>query len=603
MARGKRCRDDGADHGNACRRAGNDVPIAGVRDFGGARLHILQIGLGTFGTFIDNLARDGGDHPAVSWLLSACSDSTRTLRGVGVEPVLEHIARLGQEVQKLPNASLVQAAIGSEPGEVKVYGLSRKAYERYLAEVPLECRQAFDDAVLYLRNMSCVGQKHPEIDAHNDEILERFGVRVETEAMEARVLSYGDLARRLHFRGCEVLLIDAEGYDVRILRSMLAHLQSTEAQSSAASDAWPDLIQFESMGTCDKVDGPDSEVAVVQALEDAGYQAACHGKDTQLVRRAALVEGSLVQAWADTLWCEYCGCRGVTGMPYINEYCYGNICYFCEDIRVRVGPWLLKFVGCWELVSGEERGLRRLATDGSGLWALDERGDAWHLCEADNRWEPLSFNVASAEDAGVHELVDISLTSGGALAIAVNARGQVLCFDGRLGAQPRDVQLLSSSPAMRRATVSADGRTVLGIGTDDAVYQLSVSVADAFKIDEQSRWRRLYDCWLRQVSISADGSEFWGVNEHDEVYHSWDGESWTPLAGHLQHIAVSPEGRNAWGVNAEGRIYYSQGAHGDWVHVPGSLRQLCVANHNDCVWGLDRYGKCWSCCAWSCDNS
>eukprot|EP00928_Gymnodinium_smaydae_P014476 TRINITY_DN1530_c0_g1_i1.p1 TRINITY_DN1530_c0_g1~~TRINITY_DN1530_c0_g1_i1.p1 ORF type:complete len:604 (-),score=96.73 TRINITY_DN1530_c0_g1_i1:147-1958(-) len=603
MAHGQRSCDAGADDLDACRCAGDNVPITGVQNFEDARLHILQIGLGTFGTFIDNLARDGDEYPAISWLLRACSDSSRTLRAVGVEPVLEHIARLGCEIEKLPNASLVQAAIGSEPGAVNVYGLSRKRYEGYLAQVPRPRREAFDAAVLYLRNMSCVGQKHPEIDEHADRILESFGVRVETEAMEARVLSYGDLARRLRFRGCQVLLIDAEGYDVRILRSMLEHLQNRETGNSATIDSWPDVIQFESLGHCDRVDGPGSEAAVIHALEDAGYQAACHGKDTQLVRRAALAEGSPVKAWADTFRCRYCGCRGFEGMPYHNEYDYGNICCYCEDIRARVGPWLLNFVGSWELVSGEERGLTRLATDGSGIWALDERGEAWHRCQADHRWERLSFNVGCAEDAEAQQLVDLSVASGGALAIAVNAHGQVLCFDGRLEAQPSDAQLLSSFPAMRRVTVSADGSTVLGIDAEDAVYKLNASATDAFQVDEHSRWRKLHDCWLRQVSISSDGSEFWGVNEDDEAYHSWDGESWSRLGLHFQHVAVSPDGLNAWGVTANGRIYCTKGAHGDCVGIPGSSRQVCASNYSDRVWSLDRYGKCWSCCSCSCDES
>ena len=45
--------------------------------------------------------------------------------------------------------------------------------------------------------------------------------------------------------GCEVLAVDAEGYDTKILRSLIAYCRKHPEQ-------WPELIPFETMGHCDR---------------------------------------------------------------------------------------------------------------------------------------------------------------------------------------------------------------------------------------------------------------------------------------------------------------------------------------------------------------
>ena len=94
-------------------RSSQWVPISGVRNFNGERLQVLQIGLGTFGTFLHNNISPDDYDPVVNWLLDAASDSTSTIRGVGVEPAPEHATKLLPALEILPNVALVQAAIGS----------------------------------------------------------------------------------------------------------------------------------------------------------------------------------------------------------------------------------------------------------------------------------------------------------------------------------------------------------------------------------------------------------------------------------------------------------------------------------------------------------
>ena len=53
---------------------------------------MLQIGLGTYGTFLENAAASGLGHPAIKWLLDAVSvDRWPEIVGVGVEPIPEHV--------------------------------------------------------------------------------------------------------------------------------------------------------------------------------------------------------------------------------------------------------------------------------------------------------------------------------------------------------------------------------------------------------------------------------------------------------------------------------------------------------------------------------
>ena len=104
--------------------------VVGVRDFHGARLHFLQIGLGTFGTIVEQLLVPDEAYPALGWLLEAASDTSKQLRCVGVEPVREHLERLGHLLGKLPNAALVEAALVRHGHRATVHAVTLKEFER-----------------------------------------------------------------------------------------------------------------------------------------------------------------------------------------------------------------------------------------------------------------------------------------------------------------------------------------------------------------------------------------------------------------------------------------------------------------------------------------
>eukprot|EP00416_Gambierdiscus_australes_P036649 CAMPEP_0171105732 /NCGR_PEP_ID=MMETSP0766_2-20121228/63315_1 /TAXON_ID=439317 /ORGANISM="Gambierdiscus australes, Strain CAWD 149" /LENGTH=321 /DNA_ID=CAMNT_0011566663 /DNA_START=11 /DNA_END=973 /DNA_ORIENTATION=- len=282
--------------------------ITGVHDFDQKRLNMLQIGLGTFGTFVQNLTCPSEIYPNVSWLLEASSDSSPGLLAVGVEPVPEHIGRLRPLLQHLPRACLVQAAVGRRNQTVDVHAITRDSYEKYTQTVrPAELKM-FDDMVLYLRNMSCVGQAHPEFGRFSMQLEARCGVKVEPQPIQARAVTYGVLARVLRFSGVEVLLVDAEGCDCRILQSMIDHCTQWDNIK-----AWPDVIQFETMGHSNWMADSSSrnmEAETCRALESHGYVVACYGSDTQLVRLSALASEPRLQRWVETFRCDQCRVYG-----------------------------------------------------------------------------------------------------------------------------------------------------------------------------------------------------------------------------------------------------------------------------------------------------
>ena len=72
------------------------------------------------------------------------------------------------------------------------------------------------------------------------------------------------MAKVSKFYGCEVLLIVTEGHDTQILRSLIQYCRSHPGE-------WPQLIQFETMGLCDHLEGRGTEWATVKALEAEGY--------------------------------------------------------------------------------------------------------------------------------------------------------------------------------------------------------------------------------------------------------------------------------------------------------------------------------------------
>merc|ERR1712059_81018 len=101
--------------------------------------------------------------------------------------------------------------------------------------------------------MSCVGGEHPDLEKQRQHFQYRYGVQLSLSERSVEIWSWDRLAQELNFCGCELLIVDTEGHDVSVLRSMIEYC--TEQTKLGVQHIWPNLIQFESMGFCDRVEG------------------------------------------------------------------------------------------------------------------------------------------------------------------------------------------------------------------------------------------------------------------------------------------------------------------------------------------------------------
>lgn len=526
---------------------------------------MLQIGLGTFGNFLQNLTDPDEVYAPVQWLLEASSNPSCSLLGVGVEPVSEHVERLAPALRELPNSSLVRAAVkgGGDGQSVPVYTITPEKYQSYLDQVAPEKLQDFADAVLFLQNMSCVGQAHPEFWKFSQQLEQEYGVKVEMEPVEAQGLTYGALSHRLHFSGVEVLLIDAEGFDCQILHSMLDH-----CNREGGKESWPDVIQFETMGHSDKIDGCGSEDAILDCLRRAGYLLAASGSDTQVVREEAIKTESRVARWVDTFHCERCGVQGREGMPFSVCSGYGTTCRECDSLYWAFG---IAVWDEWEALPGELR-LMGIATTGGFVWGVTKEGTLF------------KHNGEDWQGHGGGYLQQISMLQGRADThpemFGVDRVGQVWHLHrARWDVLP---PAPTGGPILKRVAATRCG--VWCLDEDHAIHVYEPA---------QRKWTCLYGR-LTEISVSADGAHVWGVNAFSEVYYRAGGSGkWEQMSGRLDWISVSSDGCHVWGVQ-DSYVFYRPGKAGDWSRVPGRLTQVCTCDSGRRVWGLDAKGYVWT---------
>ena len=294
-------------------------------DFIGQRVHFVQIGLGTNSTCIQNLCDDAGWTHNIAWLLKATTadptDPSQT-RGISVEPMEKHVEALRPYVQNSQNLSLIRAAIGAEDSlEAAVFGIDRDTVDSLLAQVPEWQHEDFRHALEYILNMSRMDSMHYALHDYLTHIWETFRVHINIQQFPVSIWSWKTLVKTCNFAGCEVLIIDTEGYDAKILRSMLTYCRNT--------GEWPSVIQFETMGHCDDVDGHGTEWAVIGELESAGYIVLGYSwLDTHLVHREA-PHSTQLQDWLETWQCEKCGTT--KAFPYIRSES-GTFCSRCSSL-------------------------------------------------------------------------------------------------------------------------------------------------------------------------------------------------------------------------------------------------------------------------------
>ena len=300
----------------------------GHRNFAGQNLHFLQIGLGNNTTFIQNIAGQLSEWSYnVDWLWQAASEwRWDIVRGVGVEPVGHLIHRHRPLLQWLPNVELVQAAVSDTEAEgMEMHVLTQQTQQHPLSQVDEHKKETLKYHFDLFNNMSSLGQLHPEISGNIAYWERECGVKLPFDVQETDVWSYSRLAKTLNFVGCEVLMIDAEGHDTRILKSLIKHCEEDPR-------AWPQVIQFETMGHCDQLKDHPGEWEMISLLEAAGYLLVGYShKDSYLVSNARASSRRL-QSWL----CQWkCGdCNQSKRYPYVTTG-KGWFCPSCVGIQRR----------------------------------------------------------------------------------------------------------------------------------------------------------------------------------------------------------------------------------------------------------------------------
>ena len=256
-----------------------------MQDFKGKRINFVQIGLGTNSTFIQNCGGQWHEWDKnIDWLLWACSEHQQDkVRGIAVEPVAELVDALRGPADGIPLVALVQVAMGEcevRCADMQVFSVTER--DRFVQQVPDEKQAEVKRSLEYLVNMSSVGVAHPLLQTHLQWIVAQYDIHVAVEKRQSEVWTWWTLAEKCNFIGCEVLVIDTEGSDAAILRSMIEYCQRTPS-------AWPDLIQFETMGHCDEKEGWGTEWGVIEMLQKKGYMLVNTGRhNSHLVLGSAL---------------------------------------------------------------------------------------------------------------------------------------------------------------------------------------------------------------------------------------------------------------------------------------------------------------------------
>ena len=307
-----------------------------VRDFKGEHVHILQIGLGTFGTFLE---------PDSSWLrilLQAPIADERplckeNLHAIGVDCLEESASRHERLAKAMPTWSVLKAAVGSSEGSCALWCLPRGArlkVRKWMEQrgASFEIRADADYILAYMENMSNIGDTvHPDFKS---QVLKLSQICDYKEALlekrEVECFTYDGVLRKHNASGCEILIVDAEGGDCAIVNGMIH-------ACTMGLTTWPTLVRYETRRENYDPYGSKEEEDLLRRLQGLDYMPLEVGADATLVYGPSVKRSAALGQWAD--------------------YYYSLICYVCRERVVPSNP--KDFSEAVGLGSTQWRGTRR----------------------------------------------------------------------------------------------------------------------------------------------------------------------------------------------------------------------------------------------------
>ncbi len=436
---------------------------------------------------------------------------------------------------------------------VTIHTLPYEQVSDCLQKVEASERESLSDAVLFLRNMSCAGQVHPEFSCLNGRIQENTGLQLKTEEVEVAALSYATLCQMLGIGGTEILMIDAEGHDCRILQSMIEHCI---AEENRHVHAWPDVIQFETMGHSNKVDDPaehsTSEEDAIRSLESCGYVLLSTGNDTVMVHGASLSAESRLRDWMVSFSCDECGRKGEYCMPFpVGSKAY-NVCWQCKELYWLFGPsvWERWYRVPVESAFGEpDLKVENVATSGDNLWAVGVDGQV--VCYRSGSWEDLGGRTKI-----------VSLSAGGTEVWGLDRESRLV---HRVSSE---WIIVPTEEKIQYVKVCRDGSAVLCVDIEHSVQVYYTA---------DKRWQPVYG-YLKQLAGCQGASEVYGINFYHQTYcWSW-WEGWAHTDDfELIDISMSDDGYHIWAIDESTAIHYKAGKWGRWHQIPGKLAKVHVS--------------------------
>ena len=158
--------------------------------------------------------------------------------GVVVEPVLEYLQSLQRNFKTDGSVKFINAAIGPNTGSCKLNLVPPRLLsmldEQSCPWYTGSGKATTVNVAWYARSMSSVGSKHPELTY----MLKKIDGMHYLKSRNVTMLTWADLVAKVKMRSVDLVKIDAEGMDCKIIDSMLEYCKEHP-------EAYPKVIKFE----------------------------------------------------------------------------------------------------------------------------------------------------------------------------------------------------------------------------------------------------------------------------------------------------------------------------------------------------------------------